>query len=116
MQKTNPVLRNTIAKLEEAGRKNDASVYTRAAEELKKSEKNKVEVNVSRIQRHAEDGDTVLVPGKLLGSGRLDKDVEVAAFDATSSAKKIVKESGDFKFIEDLVKENPEGKKVKLMV
>ncbi len=115
MQKTNPVLKKEIAKLEEAGRKEDARVYTKAAEELKKTDKNRTEVNISKIQRHAEEGDTVLVPGKVLGAGRLNKEVKVAAFKFSKGARKAISDVGDSMYIKDLIEENPEGKQVKIM-
>ena len=115
MQKTNPVLRKNITKLEEAGRKNDAPVYTKVAEELKKTDKNRTEVNISKIQRHAEEGDTVLVPGKVLGSGRMDKDVKVAAFSFSRSAMEVLDDAGEPMYIEDLLEENPEGEQVKII-
>ncbi|MDY6770942.1 MAG: 50S ribosomal protein L18e [Candidatus Nanohaloarchaea archaeon] len=115
MQKTNPVLREAIQKLDEAGRKNDAAVYSRAAEELQNANRKQVEVNLSTIQRHADDGDTVLVPGKVLGSGRLTKAVTVAAFDFTSSARQAVNDAGEVVHVEDLVDENPDGEQVRLL-
>ncbi|MDY6777028.1 MAG: 50S ribosomal protein L18e [Candidatus Nanohaloarchaea archaeon] len=115
MQKTNPVLQRTIKELEEAGRKNDAPVYERAAEELSQANRRQVEVNLSRIERNAEDSDTVLVPGKVLGSGFLDTDVTVAAFDFSRSAREAIEETGETKFVEDLVDENPDGAEVQLI-
>ncbi len=115
MEKSNPVLRKEIVKLEKAGRKEGARVYTQAAEELKKTDKNRVEVNLSKLQRHADEGDTLLVPGKVLGSGRLNKKVEVAAFQFSKKAREAIDEVGETIFIGDLVEKNPEGKKVKIM-
>ncbi|PSH02312.1 MAG: 50S ribosomal protein L18e, partial [Nanohaloarchaea archaeon QH_8_44_6] len=39
----------------------------------------------------------------------------VAAFKASDSAKNHINENGEFKFIEDLVDENPEGSNVKVI-
>lgn len=114
MAKTNQVLTQAIQKLEEAGRKNNAPVYTRASEELQRSTRNQVEVNLSRINRYAEDGDTILVPGKVLGAGRLDKNITVAALEFTSSARKAINDAGELVYVEDLVDDNPSGDKVKL--
>jgi large subunit ribosomal protein L18e len=108
---TNPVLLNTIELLQEQ----NASVWNEVAENLGKVNRRRPEVNLSDIERNTEDGDTVVVPGKVLGSGRLTKDVEVAAFKASNSAKNHINENGEFKFIEDLVDENPEGSDVKVI-
>ncbi len=108
---TNPVLIETIELLEEQ----DAPVWKEVAENLGKVNRRRPEVNLSDIERSTEEGDTVVVPGKVLGSGRLTKEVTVAAFKASDSAKNQVNEEGDFKFIEDLVDENPEGSDVKVI-
>jgi len=108
---TNPVLIETIELLEEQ----DAPVWKEVAENLGKVNRQRPEVNLSDIERSTEEGDVVVVPGKVLGSGRLTKEVTVAAFSASSSAKNKVNEEGDFKFIEDIVDENPEGSEVKVI-
>ncbi|MDY6789565.1 MAG: 50S ribosomal protein L18e [Candidatus Nanohaloarchaea archaeon] len=115
MEKSNPVLKRTVRKLEEAARKNGAAVYRDAAESLKKSTRDQPAVNLSKIQRNAEEGEKVLVPGKVLGSGRLDKDVEVVSFQASKDAVRAINEAGEFKRLEEFVEENPEGEDVKLL-
>lgn len=108
---TNPVLLETIETLEQS----DAPVYNSVAEHLGKVNRKRPEVNVSDVERVAEDGDTVLVPGKVLGTGRLTKEVDVAAFKASRGAREKIEENGDFMFIQDLVEENPEGENVRIV-
>lgn len=108
---TNNVLVDTIELL----REQDAPVWREVAENLGKVNRKRAEVNLSDIERVAEEGDTVVVPGKVLGSGRLTKEVTVAAFKASGSAKEEIKNEGEFKFIEQLVDDNPEGSEVKIV-
>lgn len=108
---TNPVLLETIENLEEQ----DAPVWGKIAETLGKVNRKRAEVNLSDIERNTEDGDTVVVPGKVLGAGRLTKEVDVAAFKASSGAKEQIKENGEFMFIQDLVEDNPQGSDVKVI-
>lgn len=108
---TNPVLIETIELLEEQ----EASLWSDVAENLGKINRQRPEVNLSDIERNTEEGDTVVVPGKVLGSGRLTKKVTVAAFKASNSARNDIEEDGDFMFIQDLVEENPEGSEVKIV-
>jgi large subunit ribosomal protein L18e len=108
---TNPVLLETIEFLEEQ----EAPVWKTVSEHLGKVNRQRPEVNISDIERNAEDGDTVVVPGKVLGAGRLTKDVDVAAFKASRGAKQEIKENGEFMFIQDLVEDNPEGEGVKIV-
>lgn len=108
---TNPVLQETIEFLENQ----DAPIWQKIADNLGKVNRKRSEVNISEIERLAEDGDTVVVPGKVLGTGHLTKEVDVAAFKASKGAKSKIQEQGDFKFIRDLVEENPEGSEVKIL-
>ncbi len=108
---TNPVLLETIELLKEQ----DAALWSDVAENLGKVNRQRPEVNLSDIERNTEDGDTVVVPGKVLGSGRLSKEVTVAAFQASNSAKKHINENGEFMFIQDLVEENSEAEEVKIV-
>lgn len=107
---TNPVLRQTIEELEK-----ESGVWKDVADKLGKVNRKRAEVNLSDIERVAEDGDTIVVPGKVLGSGRLTKGVTVAAFNASRSAKKAINEDGEFMFIRDLMEDNPEGEGVKIV-
>jgi large subunit ribosomal protein L18e len=108
---TNPVLVETIESLEDR----EEDVWQKVAKNLGKVNRRRPEVNVSDIERCAEDGDTVVVPGKVLGTGRLTKEVDVAAFDASKGAKEKISENGEFMFIRDLVEEKPEGSGVKVI-
>jgi len=108
---TNPVLLETIDLLQDS----DAAVWSSVAENLGKVNRKRAEVNLSDIERVAEDGETVVVPGKVLGSGRLTKNVDVAAFKASNNAKNQINEDNEFMFIQDLVEENPEGENVRLV-
>ena len=108
---SNPILIETLETLE----KQEAPFWNTIAEDLGKVNRRRPEVNISDIERNAEEGDTVVVPGKVLGSGRLTKEVNVAAFKASSTAKEQINEEGDFKFIQDLVEENPEAEGLKVI-
>lgn len=108
---TNPVLVETIELLEQQ----EASLWSDVAENLGKVNRQRPEVNLSDIERNTEEGDTVVVPGKVLGSGRLTKEVNVAAFKASSSARSSIEEEGEFFFIQELVDENPEAEGLKMV-
>lgn len=108
---TNPVLLETIELLQEQ----DAPIWKEVAENLGKVNRRRPEVNISDIERVTEEGDTVVVPGKVLGAGRLTKEVDVAAFKASRGAKQQINDSGEFMFIDELVEENPEGSEVKIV-
>ena len=108
---TNPVLLETIESLEEK----DGNIWKKVAEDLGKVNRKRPEVNISDIERNTEEGDTVVVPGKVLGTGKLTKEITVAAFKSSNSAKKKIEDEGEFMFIRDLMDENPEGSGVKVV-
>lgn len=92
-------------------------IWKRTAELLSRPRRRRVEVNLSKIERYASEGSTVLVPGKVLGTGKLTKKVNVAAFSTSESAKKIMNEAGaTFLSIEKLLEQNPEGKSVIILI
>jgi large subunit ribosomal protein L18e len=95
--------------------KDKKPIWRRVAKELQKPRRQRVEVNLSRIEEHATAESTLLVPGKVLGSGSLSKKVTVAAFAFSDSAKKLIGAAGGKAVtIDSLHKANPEGKGVVL--
>ncbi|WOF16516.1 50S ribosomal protein L18e [Methanoplanus sp. FWC-SCC4] len=114
--KTNPRYTALISMLKETSRANGSNVWREIAKRLEAPSRNYAEVNLSKISRYAREGETVIVPGKVLGSGILTAGVSVAALSFSESAvDKINDASGNCMTIEDLVKKNPEGKLVRIL-
>ena len=56
------------------------------------------------------------MPGKVLSNGVVQKPVKVAALNFSDGAKeKIISAKGQILSIQELMKQNPEGKKVRIM-
>jgi len=116
IKKTNPNLVGLIDKLKEAGRINKAPVWRDIALRLEGPASNWAEVNISRLDRYASENETVVIPGKLLGSGEIDKKLMVAAYRFSGQAKeKIANAGGQNLSIEELLAKNPTGSKVRIM-
>ncbi len=116
MTSPNPILRRTLVLLERAGKQHDAPIWSTASRLLGATATTKVEVNLGRISRMAKDGEPVFVPGKVLGSGLIDKKVIVGAFSFSGSARgKIMAKGGSAMSVEDFVKMFPNGSGVKLV-
>jgi large subunit ribosomal protein L18e len=95
---------------------NENAIWRRIAYELSKPRRKRVEVNISKIARFVKDGDTIVVPGKVLGSGMLDKKVTIAAFSFSQSAKMLIgKAGGKAATIDEIMHSNPTGKGVLLL-
>jgi large subunit ribosomal protein L18e len=73
-------------------------------------------VNLSRINRYTQRGNTIVVPGKVLASGTLNHAVTVAAFSASEKAKEKLKAiKAKYVSIPELVEKNPKGSNVKII-
>ncbi|MCP1662242.1 MAG: 50S ribosomal protein L18e [Methanocalculus sp. MSAO_Arc1] len=114
--KTNPRLDEVIRMLRTASNTNEATIWREIACRLDTSSRNYAEVNIGKINRYAQGGEIILVPGKVLGSGVLDQSVRVAALNFSESAReKIIQASGDCMTIEELVMANPQGSRVRIL-
>ena len=114
--KTNPGIVTLIGDLKAQTRSNGAPLWRDVALRLEKSRSNWAEPNLSRLSRFASDEKTILVPGKLLGSGDLSSKHTVAAYSVSTSAKaKIEAAGGEVVSIHDLMKKNPTGKGVYIL-
>lgn len=114
---TNIVARKLIRKLRRAAKSNDAPVWDRVAELLEKPAKSRSRVNISKINRYASDGEMVLVPGKVLGAGSLEKKVTVAALGFTMQALVKIKLAGGKAItLEQAIRENPKGSNTRIII
>ncbi len=114
---TNPMLKRLIRDLRRQSKAQKARIWSDLAERLDGPRRMRPEVNLSHINRYADEGSTVIVPGKVLAAGSIDHQMTVAAFRfSRSAAKKITSAGGKVMSIEKLMEENPTGKGVKLMV
>lgn len=114
--KTNPRLLDLVRSLRKASAKNRAPVWREISRCLSKSRRNMARINLSRISRLTEDGETVAVPGKVLGTGRLDHKVTIAALAFTASVReKVGLAGGACITLSQLLEENPKGTGVKIM-
>ncbi len=113
---TNPKLAGTIGFLKRKGRQTQTPLWTAAAGYLGKSRRSRIVLNLGQVSRHAREGDTILVPGKVLSSGEPTPKLTIAAFKFSPRALvKMEKAGGRCIPISRLVEENPQATKVKLL-
>jgi len=114
---TNELLVNTIRNLRKQYKNTKSKVWLYVAEILSRPARRRVAVNLNKVNRLANDNDIIIVPGKVLGSGRLNKKVTIAAFSFSKDAVEKIRSSGSNSItIEEVIKTNPEGKSVKIIV
>ncbi len=117
LKKQNKFLLKTIVFLRKAANQYNAPIWKTVKEFLEKPKRKRVAVNISKINRYTKDGDMVVVPGKVLSCGEMKHKVVIGAFAYSERAKKKLIEAGcEVLTIEELVKRNPKGSGVKIIV
>jgi len=109
---TNLQLKNLIVELTS---NRDSKFWKRVAKDLSKPSRKRRIVNLYKINKFAKDGETIVVPGKVLSIGELDKKVTVAAYQFSGSAKEKIAKNGSTMTITELFTKNPDGKKVRIL-
>ena len=115
-RKTNPVLVALISDLKKAERETGSAIWRDIAVRLEKPSRNWAETNLSRLERYANEGETILVPGKVLAAGSISKKLTVAAYSFSAAAAEGIEAAGGKAVsIRDLMAENPKGSNVRIM-
>ncbi|MFC1691363.1 50S ribosomal protein L18e [Nanoarchaeota archaeon] len=113
---TNEHLKDFIVQLRQLSAKQEAPIWKRVANELERSTRQRRSVNLSRINAHSKENETVLVPGKVLASGTLEHPVSIVAWQFSKEAESKIKNSKSKAIlISDFIKENPKGQKTRIM-
>ncbi len=111
---TNYQLKELLVQLD--AKSHDNKFWKRIAEDLRRPTRERRIVNVYKIEKFAQDGETVVVPGKVLSVGDLTKKVNVAALTFSEEAKKKIEHAkGKTLSLQELLKNNPEGKQVRIL-
>jgi large subunit ribosomal protein L18e len=115
-KKTNPELLKLIQFLKKQGRENKADIWRDIAEDLSKPRRKSIAVNLSRLSRFTQKNETIVVPGKVLGSGKMKHPITVAAFAFSEKAKEKIKAAkGKCLSLFELAEKNPKGSNVKII-
>ena len=114
--KTNPNLIELIGNLKEKSYQENVSIWKDVARRLERSNRRKAQVNISKINRYSDDDETILIPGKVLGSGSIDHKVNVAALSFSQAAQeKILTAGGECLDIAEILEKNPKGSKIRII-
>jgi large subunit ribosomal protein L18e len=116
---TNRQLRMLTRFLRKAAALNSARIWSAVADLLERPGRRRVVVNVGKLEKlsYVKDGDSVVIPGKLLGGGVLRKRVTVAAYKVSKSAvQKVLEAGGEVLTIPEVVRRSPKGSGVKIVI
>ena len=108
-------LKKLIIELEKLARKEKVKLWKRIANDLKRPTRIRREVNLYKINKYTRDNEIALVPGKVLSLGDMDKKITIAAYKFSQQAKEKINKIGKAITIKELIKENPKGKRVRII-
>jgi len=113
---TNQVVIRMARDLKKASVKNDAPIWAKLAEYALKPSIARRDINLNRIAQLTKENDTVVFPGKVLGTGNVSHKITLCSFSISNSAvEKIIGNGGKLISFSDLIKQNPTGKGVVLL-
>ena len=110
-KKTNSILVETII----AAKKKEA--WNPLADIISSPRRRKIVLNLEDIEKEAKDGEHVVVPGKVLSQGELNKKIKITALSFSDKAKeKLLKSKIEFSNMLDEIKKNPTAKGIKILI
>ena len=112
---TNQILYGLIQELRKKSIEHGVNIWKRVANDLEKPTRKRRIVNLYKINKYTKENETIIVPGKVLAVGDLDHPVTVAAFSFSGSALDKINKIGKTIPINDLIKESPKGKKIRII-
>ncbi len=112
---TTLALQNLIRDLKILGSKENIKLWKRVASDLERPTRIRRAVNITRINRYTRENEIALVPGKVLSDGDLTKRLTIAAYQFSEKAKEKINKTGEAISINELMKENPKGSKVRII-
>ncbi len=113
---TNQELTELVRSLKKQSRESRVDLWRYVADRLACFRRGRTAVNLSLLNRYTNEGETVAVPGKVLGAGEIDHPINVAAFAFSDQARlKILRAEGNCLSILDLMSKNPKGTGVKVL-
>jgi len=90
-------------------------IWKKVSKKMSGPRRNRLEVNLYRINKKTNTNDVIVVPGKVLANGGLDHKITIACLDYSQSAKKKIEASGSkLLTIEELLELNPSGSGIKV--
>ena len=112
----NVTLQRTIEELKKKSLDEKVNIWKRVANDLEKPTRQRRIINLFSINLHSKEGETIVVPGKILGTGDLNKKLTIAAYDFSDKAQKKIRKSGSTAMtLKEFMSKNPKGNKVRIL-
>jgi large subunit ribosomal protein L18e len=111
----NQSLMDLLQLLKKTSIEQDAPIWKRVASDLEKPTRQRRIINIGKLDKYCKDGEVIVVPGKVLGTGGLTKKLSVAAYSFSEEAHRTISAKGSALTIRELIHKNPKGDKIKIM-
>jgi len=112
-RKTNSELVETL----DAIRKNKSWSGLEVARYLSSASRKMPEMNLSKLSAHSEEGDSIILPGKVLGAGEIKHKMKVCAFKFSKQAlDKLHEKKCETSLIIDEVNKNPKATGLRMLI
>lgn len=73
-------------------------------------------MNLEEIEKQSKEGETIVIPGKVLSQGELTKKIKIVAMTFSDKAKeKLLSSKCQIAYIQDEIKSNPSAKGIKIL-
>lgn len=80
------------------------------------SRRQRPSINLDKIDKESKEGETILIPGKVLSEGNLSKKIKVVALNFSKKAKeKLLNAKCEVVTMDQEIKNNPEAKGIKIL-
>ena len=113
---TNAIVLHMAKELKEASKNNKAPIWSKLAELALKPSSARRTINISKIDKLTKNGDVIIVPGKVLGTGDMSHKITLCSFSISNSgAQKILQQGGNILSYSELIKNHPTGKGVTII-
>lgn len=90
--------------------------WLKIADSISRSRSNYSAVNLKNIEENAAEGDTIIVPGKILSQGEITKKIRLCALSISKEAKEKLKNSkSEFFSLIHEIKNNPKAEGIKIV-
>jgi len=78
--------------------------------------KERIQVNLDKIEKNSKAGEIIVIPGKILSVGEISKKLKIVALNFSERAKeKLLKSNCEIILLKDEIKNNKDAKGVKIL-
>ena len=110
-KKSNENLTELVIKLENTKK----PAWQNVAAKLEKPTRQRAQVNLWKINKYSKDGETIVIPGKVLSEGELDHKITLGAYSYSTKAVEKMKGKATCLSIDALLEKNPTGAKMRIL-